>query len=335
MSPLEVGLALPQYDGWSAGPGRLSWETVTTWAQQAEAAGFSSLWLSDHLAYPAQRHRGWAGRSFAMDPLTLLAGLARVTSTARLGTLVLCSALRPPGALAAALATVDILSRGRLEVGLGAGWWDEDFHLAGLRFPSAVERIEHLSETIHVLRRALSGERLSFQGRHVWVDGLRCHPLPVQRPGPPLWVGGRGRRLLGVAAAQADGWNLARWVGTVEDYTRTAAALDRACQKMGRDPATIARSVNRHVLVGEDEADLNRRWERLIELTPAGALAAGSLAAYRRGRLVGTVEQVREQAEEWADAGVATLIVSMGALPFAVTDLEDLELTVSALVSRP
>ena len=330
---MDVGLALPHYDHSVPGERPLRWPTVVAWAQAAERAGLASVWVSDHLFLSLAHWQGPDEAVESMECLSAVAGLARATSTVRLGTLVVCPHLRPPGVLAKALATVDVLSGGRLTVGLGAGWFEPEYTAAGLPFPPARARIEQLAETIEVLRLSFTGEPFDYDGRHLHLRGMVCLPRPVQRPAPPVWVGGRGDRLLGVVARAADGWNAGRWWGTFEDYRERLAALDRACEAAGRDPAGVTRSVNRLALVGEDEADLRRRWDRLTASAVPGTVRAASLDEYRRGRLVGTVDQVREQLAAWAETGVESLIVSLGALPFTVTGVDDLEMVASA--SRP
>lgn len=328
---MELGLALPHYDHSVPGERPLRWTTVVDWAQAAERAGLDSLWVSDHLFLSLAHWGGPDETADALECLTAVAALARATSRVRLGTLVICPHLRPAGVLAKALATVDVLSGGRLTIGLGAGWFEPEYTAAGLPFPPARTRMEQLGETIEVLRRCFSGERFDFDGEYLHLEGMVCLPRPVQRPAPPVWVGGRGDRLLGVVARAADGWNAGRWWGTAEDYQERLAVLERACAAAGRDPSTIHRSVNRLALVGEDDADLRRRWERLVAIAPPGTMRAGSLEEYRHGRLVGTVEQVREQLAGWAELGVNTVIVSLGALPFTVSGVDDLEMVASAM----
>lgn len=327
---MDVGLALPHYDHSVPGERPLRWPTVVEWAQAAERAGLGSVWISDHLFISLEHWGGPAEEMEGLECLATIAGLARATSTVRLGTLVLCPHLRPPGQLAKALATVDVLSGGRLTVGLGAGWFEPEYAAAGLPFPPAGARVERLEETIEVLRRCFTGEPFDFDGRHLRLEAMVCRPRPVQRPAPPLWVGGRGDRLLGVVARAADGWNAGRWWGSLDDYRERLAVLERACDAAGRDPASIARSVNRLALVGEDEKDLRRRWDRLAASAVPGVLRARSLDEFRPGHLVGTVEQVREQLAAWAETGVGTVVVSLGALPFTVTSVDDVEMVASA-----
>ena len=327
---MEIGLALPHWDHAVPGERPLRWATVRRWAAAAEEAGFGSLWVADHLFLSLTHWGGPDEHVEGFEPLGALGALAGATTSARLGTLVLCPHLRPPGVLAKALATVDRLSAGRLTIGLGAGWFAPEYAAAGLDFPPPADRLRRLEETVTVLRLAFAGEPFDVAGRTVQVEQMVCRPVPLQRPAPPIWIGGRGDRLLGVAGRVADGWNAGGWRGTLAEWRERSATLDRACEVAGRDPASVVRSVNRLCLVGEDEADLRRRWEQLRHATPAGVVDGLSLDDYRQGRLVGTVEQVAEQVAAWAAEGVASLILSLGALPFTVTSIDALELVAAA-----
>lgn len=327
---MDIGLALPHYDHSVPGERPLRWPTVVAWARAAEAGGLRSVWLSDHLFASLGTPGGDDGEQEGFEPLAGLAALAGATARVRLGTLVLCPQLRPPGVLAKALATVDVLSGGRLTVGIGAGWFEAGPRPAGIDVPPPPARLERLEETVAVLRRSFSGEPFDHDGRRLHLENMVGRPRPVQRPSPPIWVGGDGDRLLGIVARCADGWNAPGWSGSPAAYRERAAALDRACEVAGRDPAGVARSVNRLALVGEDERDLRRRWEQLASTAAFGALRGMSLDDYRRGRLVGTPDQVGAQLAEWAAAGVSSLIVSVGALPFTVTESDALELLASA-----
>ncbi|MBW3556921.1 MAG: LLM class flavin-dependent oxidoreductase [Actinobacteria bacterium] len=298
-----VGLALPQYDYSVPGTSRLAWSTVQEWAQRAEQLGFGSLWMADHLFLSIEKYGAAPGDHFGYDPIVGLAALARTTSRVQLGTLVLCAQLRPPKVLAHQLETLHDLAAGRFIAGVGAGWFEPEYRAAGIPFGSPALRLAQLVEVLE----ALAG-------------------------GPtPRWVGGRGDRLLDVVAGHAEGWN-AVWSWTPEAYLERLEVLERACERRDRDPSTVTRSLGLYALVGEDEADLHRRFRRLQELAPPGVVGATTLEEWRTGRLVGTVEQVREQAARWSSLGVSTLIAGLGALPFSVTDPDDLDLLASALL---
>ena len=321
---MRVGLALPQWDISVPAERPLRWETVAAWARRAESVGFGSLWLADHLFWDVSRYGGPAEPVGSLDPLATLGALARVTTTARLGTLVLCAPLRPPTVLAKALATVDVVCGGRLTVGIGAGWYEPEFSASGVPFLAPGQRLDQLEEAIAILRGMFGGGPFSFPGRHWTVDEATCRPRPVQRPAPPIVVGGRGDRLLALVARAADGWNTV-WAWTPEAYQERLRTLRAACERVGRDPGSVSLSLGLTTLVGESEADLRRRFDRMQAVAPAGVMDGVSLDQWRRGRLVGTVEQVREQVAAWAALGVDELIVGAGPVPFSVVDLDDLD----------
>jgi probable F420-dependent oxidoreductase len=317
---MEVGLALPQYD---YSP-RNEWTGVLGAATRAESCGFDSVWLADHLFMDIDKYGAPGGHHFGYDPLPSLAALARKTTTVKLGTLVICSQLRPPTVLAKSLATLDVLSNGRLVVGMGAGWNAPEYAVAGIPFERPGVRLAQLAEAVQIVRGMCGGGPFSFDGDHYRANHAFCRPPSLQQPSPPIVVGGRGDRLLELCARHADGWNTV-WTWTVEAWRERSAFVDAASERLGRDPSTLRRSVGLYALVGEDERDLRRRWDRLRDATPPGVLDDVDLDGWRTGHLVGTVDQVRAQVDAWADAGVDELIVSPAALPFALASLDDVD----------
>jgi probable F420-dependent oxidoreductase len=332
---MDVGLALPQFDFSIAGERPLRWETVCEWAQRAEALGFGSVWLADHLFWDVAKYGGPEETFDAYDPLAGLAALARLTTDVRLGILVASVPLRPQSMLAKALSTLDVLSNGRLIAGLGAGNYAPELDAAGVGMEPPRVRLERLEEAIDVLEGLFSGGPFTYTGRHYRTESARCLPTPVQRPRPPIWLGGKGDRLLDLCARRADGWNTV-WVWTPDDYRERRAVLDGACERAGRDPAAVTRSVGLYTLVGEDQADLERRFERMGERTLPGVLDGVRLEDWRTGRLVGTVDEVAEQLAGWRELGVGSLVVSLAAVPFSIVDDDavDLVAAASSLVTR-
>jgi probable F420-dependent oxidoreductase len=328
---MRIGLALPQYDYSVPGESPLRWETVLQYAQRAEGLGFDSLWLSDHLFLDIAKYGGSDERHGVYEPLVTLAALARSVARPRLGTLVACEALRPASVLAKALATLDRISGGRLDVGLGAGWYEPEYHAIGVAFPPPGERLARLAEAVAVVRGLLPGGPFTFEGRYHRADGAVNRPPALQEPHPPVFVGGKGDRLIQLAVEHADGWNTC-WVWTPDAYRGRLDVLERSCDKIGRDPATVWRSLGLYALCGENRADLERRFTRMRELMPAGVLE-GTLDEWRQGRLVGTVDEVRAQRDAWEALGVETLIVGPGPLPFSVTALDDVELLAETLLA--
>jgi alkanesulfonate monooxygenase SsuD/methylene tetrahydromethanopterin reductase-like flavin-dependent oxidoreductase (luciferase family) len=328
-SRMQIGLALPQYDYSVPGERPLSYETIATHARAAQAAGYASVWLSDHLFLDLAKYGGSAERDGCYEPLVTLAALARDVPDVRLGTLVLLEALRPATVLAKAVATLDRVAGGRVDVGLGAGWYEPDYEAIGLAMPPPRERLTRLREAVEIVCGMLAGETVTYDGAHHRAAGAAALPPPVQQPRPRVFVGGKGDRLLRIVAEHADGWNTC-WTWTVDAYRERLDVLARACEKIDRDPASVWRTLGLYALCGEDERDLARRFERLRGHTP-GVLDGVSLDDFRKGRLVGTIQQVREQAAEWEQLGVETLIVGAGAVPFQVGALDDVELLAHAL----
>ena len=327
---MRVGLALPHYDFSVPGERPLRFPIVVAHAGRAEALGFDSLWVSDHLSLEIEKYGAGPGEYFAYEPLTTLAALARHVRRPRLGTLVLCEALRPAGVLAKALATLDHLCDGRLDIGIGAGWHPPDYEALGMVMPRPGERLARLAEAIDVLDGLLPGGPFTYQGRFHRVREAPNRPPARQVPRPPLFLGGKGDRLLDLAARRADGWNTC-WVWTPEAYRERLSALERACAAAGRDPATVTRSLGLYALAGEDRRDLERRYQRMRSLAPGGMLDEVSLDEWKAGRLVGTVAEVAEQAAGWRALGISELILGAGPLPFSVTALDDLEPLAAAL----
>jgi alkanesulfonate monooxygenase SsuD/methylene tetrahydromethanopterin reductase-like flavin-dependent oxidoreductase (luciferase family) len=285
--------------------------------------------VSDHLFLDIEKYGGGPGEYGAFDPIVTIAALARTVTTARLGTLVLCEALRPATVLAKALATLDQICGGRLDIGIGAGWYEPEYEAIGMKLPPPAERLERLEEALDVLAGLLGGGPFSYDGRFQHAVAAPNRPAAAQAPRPPLWIGGKGNRLLRLVAERADGWNTC-WVWTPDDYRDRLAALERACARAGRDPSTVRRSLGLSTLVGADERDLDTRFRRNQDLAPNRMLAATTVDEFRTGRLVGTVEQVADQLHQWADLGVETLIVSLGPLPFSLYAGDDLELVAAA-----
>jgi len=328
---VQIGLALPQYDYSVPGESPLRWESLLDQAQRAEALGFDSLWLSDHLFLDIAKYGGSADPHGVFEPLVTLAALARTVTRPRLGTLVMCEVLRPASVLAKALATLDRICDGRLDVGLGAGWYEPEYEAVGMKMPPPRERLERLEEAVTVVKGLLGGGPLTFDGRYHRAVGARNLPPALQEPRPRVFVGGKGDRLIALAAAHADGWNTC-WVWTPDAYRARLDVLAAACERAGRDPATVWRTLGLYALCGEDDADLERRFARMRAAMPAGVVTE-PLAEWRVGRLVGTVDEVREQARVWADdLGIETLVLGAGPLPFSVSAPDDVELLAHALM---
>lgn len=221
---MKVGVALPHYGSPGADP---SLERVVEIARECERLGFDSVWVSDHLVFDLEKYGGSPESIGSFEPLTTLSVLATETSTVRLGTMVLCNEFRHPMQLAKEAATVDVASGGRLELGLGAGWYEREFAQSGIAFPSPRVRLERLAESVEILKLLFGGEPVTYEGKHYVLREALCRPVPTQRPRPTIWVGGKGDRAMRMIAKVADGWNGA-WFQDVDAYLERAALLGDA-----------------------------------------------------------------------------------------------------------
>jgi alkanesulfonate monooxygenase SsuD/methylene tetrahydromethanopterin reductase-like flavin-dependent oxidoreductase (luciferase family) len=241
-------------------------------------------------------------------------------------------ALRPAAVLAKSLATLDQISDGRLDVGLGAGWYEPEYEALGMKMPPPGVRLDRLIDAIEVVKGLLPGGPFSYDGQHHRAVDARNLPAAVQRPHPRVMIGGKGDRLLRIVAERADGWNTC-WAWTFDAYKERLDVLERACEKVGRDPASVWRTLGLYALCGEDERDLEQRFERLQSTSPKGVLDGVTLTEFREGRLVGTVAQVQEQLQGWEALGVDTVILGAGAVPFQVAERDDVAMLLQSCKS--
>jgi F420-dependent oxidoreductase-like protein len=226
-------------------------ETLRRMWTIADEGGFDGCWVIDHFAALGPDRTG-----DVFEAWTTLAAMAQATSRVRLGSMVTGNSHRHPGMLAKMAVTVDHLSGGRLDMGIGAGG-DEMVHdMFGVPLGSIRDRIDSLAEACQILKLLWSEPATSFDGRHYRLAEAVASPKPVQRPHPPLWVAGSGeRRSLRVVAEHADVWINANMPGTPpEEVARLSGVLDRRCEDVGRDPATIRRAVQLLMPAGPDEA---------------------------------------------------------------------------------
>ena len=214
---------------------RVEFEQLVDRALLAERLGFDGLWGFDHFV---PMYGEGPGNCF--EGMTTLAALAGRTSRIRLGLLVTGATYRHPSIFAAQAATVDHASQGRLNIALGAAWYEPEHRQLGIDFPPVADRFDRLEDTLEVLSRLFSGEVVSYRGHHASLDEARLLPVPVQRPRPPIWIGGSGRRrTLPLAAKWADVWHT---YGAPEQLQTLSAHLDRLAEQSGRDPASIIRA---------------------------------------------------------------------------------------------
>lgn len=221
---MKVGVALPHYGSPGHDP---SLDHTVEIARECERLGFDSVWVSDHIVFDLSKYGGSSDPVGSIEPLTMLSVLATETDRVRLGTMVLCNEFRHPVQLAKEAATVDIASDGRLELGIGAGWYSSEFVRSGLPFRPAGVRLERLGEAVEILKGLFEGLPFTYEGEHYQLKEALARPMPAQRPRPTIWVGGKGNRALRVVAGVADGWNAA-WFQDVDLYLERAQRLGDA-----------------------------------------------------------------------------------------------------------
>jgi F420-dependent oxidoreductase-like protein len=233
---------------------QLTWDEVVARARLAEDAGLDGVWVFDHFT---ALYGDPAGP--CLEAWTLLAGLARETSTVRLGTMVTGMTHRIPSVLAAEVVTVDHLSGGRVECAVGAAWNEEEHRELGIEFPPAGERMDRLEEGVQILRRLFTEDDVTFEGGHARVEHATYRPRPVQRPHPPIWIGGTGRRrTLPIAGRHADVWH--GWADSAAELAEMHAVVDRAAEEAGRDPSQILRASSLSISEPWDEVRAAYDW---------------------------------------------------------------------------
>ncbi len=283
-----------------------TYEQQLAMASLAEELGFDGFFRSDHYL----RMGDGNGSPGPTDAWVTLAGLARETSTIRLGTLVSSATFRLPGPLAITVAEVDAMSGGRVELGLGAGWFDDEHHAYGIPFPPLAERFDRLGEQLEIITGLWGtpeGERYAFAGAHYQLEDSPALPKPVQRPGPPVIVGGYGaRRTPAFAARYAAEFNVP--FPPVDVFGEAVGRVRDACERSGRDPSTLRTTVALVACCGADEAEFARRAEAIGR--EPGELRANGAA--------GLPSEVVDRLQSFAAAGAETAYLQ-------ILDLDDLD----------
>ena len=288
--PVRVCLMIEGQEG-------VSWDQWVALARTCEDHGIEGLFRSDHYVSIDD-----PGRHGALEAWATLAALGPLTSRIRLGVLVSPVTFRHPSLLARAVVTADHTSGGRVELGMGAGWYVREHEEYGFPYPDDATRLQMLEEQLKVIRGQWRSERFDFQGNHYQVAGLRAHPAPVQRPHPPIILGGRaGPRSASLAARFADEYNTV--FATPEQCRRRRERLDRACEEHGREPGSLSLSVMTACVVGTDRAEVDARLRRL------GADDLEAYAEANPGAVAGTVDEVVGRLRELEAAGAGRVMM--------------------------
>jgi alkanesulfonate monooxygenase SsuD/methylene tetrahydromethanopterin reductase-like flavin-dependent oxidoreductase (luciferase family) len=270
-TPIRFGVYIPQV--------AFSFDDLLTRARHCESLGVDRFWIFDHLYAPALPDAP------ALEGWTLATALLSQTSTLRVGHLVTCNNFRHPAVLGRMATTLDVISGGRLEFGLGSGSYEQEHREAGLPWGSFAERTDRLGEALEIITRMFAGPKTTFAGEHYSVSDLPNLPGPVQTPRPPIHIGGVGARTVALAARYADVWNIPTYgLAKLDTATETFYA---ECGKAGRDPAEVRRSVQGVIAVATPD--------RLNDALTLARRRYGSGFGLEEGGFLGTPDQVTER----------------------------------------
>ncbi len=283
------------------------WDKAVEIALRAEQLGYDSIWVYDHFHnVPRPAHEA------VFECWTTMAAISQRTSTIRLGQMVGCNSYRSPGLLAKITSMIDVISGGRLDWGIGAGWYELEYRGYGYEFPKPKDRIGMLRETVEIVTSMWSQPETTYKGEHYELSRANCDPKPLQSPRPPVWIGGGGEQLtLRVVARLADCSNFG---GSPEQWAHKRDVLRAHCADVGRDPAEIRMTWSPEVFIRSTEAEVVAAGSRSLWGEPVDR--------WRDGNLVGTPEQVAEKVRTYADLGCAGFIPWCADYP----DTETLEL---------
>jgi F420-dependent oxidoreductase-like protein len=305
---MRFGIFIPQ--GWRldlAGiPVEEHWPTMVGLAQAAEAGPWESIWVYDHfhtVPVPTDEatHEAW----------TLMAAFAATTTRVRLGQMCTCMGYRNPAYLAKIAATCDVISGGRIEMGIGGGWYEHEWEAYGYGFPAAGDRLLMLDEGVQIMRQLWTDGVATLDGKHYQVDGAICRPLPLQDGGIPFWIAGGGeKKTLRIAAQYAQYTN---FDSTPDVFRRKSEILAQHCKDVGRDFDEITRSGCYNVVIGATEQDVKDKLAWIIDHY-APLVPPEELERYRHmfssGPLVGTPEQLVERLREAEAMGLTYAITN-------------------------
>jgi F420-dependent oxidoreductase-like protein len=294
---MHIGAFIPQ--GWrmdlSGVPINEQWETIINSANKIEELGYHSLWVYDHfhtVPSPTQdpTYECWS----------LMAALSQTTSKVRLGQMCTCNSYRNPAYLTKVASTIDVMSGGRLEYAIGAGWYDQEYKAYGYDYPSAGVRLKMLEESLIIYKKMTTEDEASFEGEYYQINKAINQPKPIQKPHPPLWVCGGGEKVtLKLLARYGDYGN---WDVDVEGFINKSNILREHCENENREFSDIGRTLHTNVIIGENQADLDSKIEKISDYTSIPK------DMYLSKPLVGVKNKVFEKIDEFESLGCSYLI---------------------------
>ena len=300
MGKLKFGVFLPFYAFKEKDP-KEHFSLLRDVVLESEHLGYHSVWLDDHLMY-----NDWT----ILECWTTLSALSTLTEKIRLGTMVSCTAHRNPALLAKMAATLDVLSNGRLELGIGAGTQEKEHNAYGFDFPQLSARVERLGEALEVIKHLWSQEKANYQGQYYKLKDAVCEPKPLQKPHPPITVGGSGELLMRKATAPyADRFDWG-FLPSIEAYKQKLAFLAKQCKGVGRNFSEIEKSCwpGGQVVIAQNQRELG---EKISQRKSPNV----SVADFRKTTLTGTPEECIEQLQVYVDLGVTYFMLYFADLP--------------------
>ncbi len=287
-----------------------------------EELDYDSIWIYDHLC-----PMSYGPNKNVFEAWTLLPALASETKRIRFGVLVSCNSYRIPAVLAKIASTVDVISKGRLEFGIGAGWHDEEYEAYGIPFPRGKIRIEQLAEAVDLIKKIWTQEKASFQGTYYTIKDLEAYPKPYQKPYPPLWIGGQGNKLLQLAAQHADYINFDE--PSIHKIPNQLKILKECCNSIRRDYETLEKSWYGRVIIGENEEEAKRKARKFMEASSTNLFHNISFEEFLDKIIAGTPEQCIEKIQRYIEYGITYFIANF---PFS-HDLEAHHIFIDKIVN--
>lgn len=294
---MKIGAFVPQ--GWRMDLNAIDkndqWQTILDAANKIEALNYESIWVYDHfhtVPKPTQdpTYECW----------TLMSALSQTTEKVRLGQMCTCNSYRNPSYLTKVASNIDVMSNGRLEYAIGAGWYDHEYKAYGYEYPSDGERLKMLEESLIIYKLMTTEEEPKFEGKYYSIDGAINQPKPIQKPYPPLWVCGGGEKVtLKLLAKYGDYGN---WDVDVEGFIHKSNVLKQHCENEGRDYSEIGRTLHTNVLIANNEEDLKTKISKLATYTNIPE------DYYYKRPLIGTKDKVFDTIGQFKDAGCTYLI---------------------------
>ena len=302
MNDIKFGVFLPFY-AFGVGNGRtlLSFDCLRNIVLECERLGYHSVWLDDHVMF---------GKSPILECWTTISALSSVTKRIRLGTMVLCNSFRKPSLLAKMATTLDVISSGRLELGIGAGVQKDEHVAYGVPFPEPNVRIGRMKEAVEIIKKMWTEEKASYEGEYYKIKEAVCEPKPLQKPHPPMIIGGGGEKLtMRVAAQHADRYDWG-YVPSLGLYKHKLEVLERHCNAVGRDFQKIEKSCwpGGQIFIALDQKELDKK---ILQWKPKGI----SLEDFKKLNIVGTPDECIMRIQQYANVAVTHFMLFFGDLP--------------------